>query len=88
MLSSRNSGKYLSGRWAEDREKCAQDRTGFTSAEQAYLEVTGQAFGMGDRQRIDETFTMDSQPLDPEDKPNVNAIDVRKLPGHMRGPGQ
>jgi len=88
MLCSRNSGKILSKRWAEDRERCAQDRTFFSSADQSYLEVTGQAFGMGDRKRIDETFLTNSQPVDPEEKPRRNTIDIRQLPGHMRGPGQ
>lgn len=78
MLSSRNSGKYLSKEWAKERERCAHDRDNFTPAEQEYLEVTGQAHGMGDRDRIDENLTIDTTPV-ASDSPS-RTYDVRKEP--------
>jgi len=88
MLCSRNTGKYLSSRYAIDRENCAQDKARYTSAEQTFLDVTGQSEGMGNRRTMNETLRLETDPIDPETHEKRNAVDTRLLPGHMKGPGQ
>ena len=65
MLTTRNSGKYLSGEWARQRELCAQNRDQFSAEDQAFYEISGQSPGMGDRERIEETMVIETAPMDP-----------------------
>jgi hypothetical protein len=85
MLSTRNSGKYLSGEWARERERCAQDRDQFSAEDQAFYEISGQSPGMGDRERIEETMTIEGVSLDPSAaNTRTREIDIRDRPevGH------
>jgi|GEM_PF-6057863 len=76
MLSSRTSGKILSGRYAHERELCAQNKDLYSAADQAYLGISGQSVGMGDRQRIEDQFKPLNSPVDPET--GKKEIDIRK----------
>jgi len=77
MLTSENSGKYLSKRYAEERERCARDKTQFTAAEQAFLEVSSTPHnGEADKQR--EAFKYCSSPADT--RTNSRTLDVRDRP--------
>ena len=69
MLSSFNSGKYLTATYEREREACAQNKDRFTVADQAFYEISGQSPGMGDRERIEDTFDMDG--YDQRNKPEV-----------------
>jgi hypothetical protein len=80
VLSSRNSGKYLSGAWARERELCARNKDNFSPAEQAYLEVGDGFAAKGNGDAIEETMKIDTMPLDPLTYPRKNAIDIRQLP--------
>lgn len=69
MLSSFNSGKYLTATYERERERCAQDKNRFTAADQEFYDISGQSPGMGDRERMEEAFDMDG--YDQRDKPEV-----------------
>lgn len=69
MLSSFNSGKYLTRTYEREREACAQNKDRFTVADQAFYEISGQSPGMGDRDRMEDTFDMDG--YDQRNKPEV-----------------
>lgn len=77
VLCSQNSGKYLFGKWARDRNLAVTDKTNFTTAEQEWLEITGTE-GTNFHQK--EAYLIDTNPLDPETNPKKNAIDIRTLP--------
>lgn len=66
MLSSQNSGKYLSGKWHEDREKACRDTAYFSSSDLTFLGMDGTLEGpIGKLDRLDRTMTMKTQPVDP-----------------------
>ena len=88
MLTSQGSGKILSRKWAEEREKAAHDSRGYTTAELAYLDIVAGTSVDGGADTRGENLTIDTQPVDPETYPRKKAIDIRKLPDHMGGPGQ
>jgi hypothetical protein len=69
MLSSFNTGKYLTATYEREREACAQNKDRFTVADQAFYEISGQSPGMGDRDRMEDTFDMDG--YDQRNKPEV-----------------
>jgi hypothetical protein len=69
MLSSFNSGKYLTATYEREREACARDKNRYTTADQAFYEISGQSPGMGDRDRMEDTFDMDG--YDQRNKPEV-----------------
>lgn len=70
MLNSQNSGKYLSGKWHEDREKACRDTAYFSSSDLTFLGMDGTLEGpIGKLDRLDRTMTMKTQPVDPYDKP-------------------
>lgn len=80
MLTSQNTGKYLTRTYEEERERCAQNKDEFTSSEQAFYDISGQSPGMGDRERMEETFKVcntpvdiltESREIDQRDKPEV-----------------
>ena len=81
VLTSSNSGKYLSKRWNEQRAKAFEDRTGFTTEELTWLEITSDQ-GTGE---FDKTnFTTESQPIDvnaPLGPPKSKTFDIRFRPG-------
>lgn len=79
MLSSQNTGKYLTRTYEKERELCAQDKDQYTAADQSFYEISGQSPGMGDRERMEETFTFDTDPIDPLTSPK--RVDIRTLPG-------
>jgi len=79
MLSSFNSGKYLTRTYERERERCAQDKDRYSTADQAYYEISGQSPGMGDRERMEDGFKMDTDPIDPLTNPTeIDIRDVRK----------
>ena len=78
MLSSRNSGKYLTKTWERERELCARDKDAYTAAQQEYYEISGQSVGMGNRDRIEETMQFDSSPIDPLSERQT--LDIRTDP--------
>jgi hypothetical protein len=77
VLSSKNSGKYLSGEYAREREQCARNKDQYTAEQQAFYGITG-SMGHGDRD--EETFKVDSIPVDPLTPKKKNVIDIRTLP--------
>jgi hypothetical protein len=79
MLTSQNTGKYLTRTYERERERCAQDKNRFTSTEQAFYDISGQSPGMGDRERMEDGFKMDTDPIDPLTNPTeIDIRDVRK----------
>jgi len=79
MLTSQNTGKYLTRKYERERERCAQNKDEFTAAEQAFYDISGQSPGMGDRERMEKTFKMDTSPIDPlSDPKEIDVRDVRK----------
>jgi hypothetical protein len=77
MLNSQNCGKYLYGKWARDRNRAVEDKSGFTTAEQTWLEITG-IEGTNFYQK--EAYLIDTNPVDPKTNPKREAIDIRQLP--------
>ena len=77
MLTSQNNGKYLTRTYEENRERCAQNKDRFTAADQVFYDISGQSPGMGDRARIEDSFKMETMPLDSLTKPQT--IDVRDV---------
>jgi hypothetical protein len=75
MLSSQNSGKYLTRTYERERERCAWNKDKYTAADQAFYEISGQSPGMGDREWMEKSFKMCTLPVDPRTHPRV--IDVR-----------
>jgi hypothetical protein len=63
MLSSFNSGKYLTRTYEREREACAQNKDQYSTTDQAFYEVSGQSPGMGDRDRMEDTFTISTDPV-------------------------
>lgn len=85
MLSTRNTGKYLTGEYERERERCAQDRDQYSAEDQAFYDISGQSPGMGDRERIEETMTIEGVSLDPSAaNTRTREIDIRDRPevGH------
>lgn len=78
VLSSRNSGKYLSGAWARGREQCARNKDNYTAAQQAYYEVGDGYAARGDGDRVEATLKIDTTPIDPLTTPKHKAIDIRE----------
>lgn len=60
VLSSLNSGKYLSGRRQREREKALKDRTGYTPSQLSYLDISGSQGG-GKFNPIN--FEIETQPI-------------------------
>jgi hypothetical protein len=75
VLNSRNNGKYFHKRWEEDRNDAVTDKTGYTPAELAHLEVTGTE---GTNLHQDEAYEIETDPIDPES--SGKTIDIRLLP--------
>jgi hypothetical protein len=80
VLSSRNSGKYLSGKWARERELCARNKDNYTTDEQAYYEVGDGYPAKGDGDRFEDTMKIDSTPVDPLTPSRKDVQDIRLLP--------
>jgi hypothetical protein len=79
MLSSQNSGKYFTQKYARNRELCALDKDKFTAAEQDYYEVdTTPHKGRG--QAVEDSMKIDTQPVDRLTPVRRKAIDIRTLP--------
>ena len=85
VLTTSNSGKYLLKRWHEQRAKAFDDRTGFSTEELAWLEISASE-GTG---QFDKTnFTTENQPIDtnaPLGPPKSKTIDIRHRPGMDEG---
>lgn len=77
MISSRTV-KILSGEWARQRDLAMKDKTSFTQAELDHLDITG---SQGGGVYNDDTFLLDTTPLDPSTPARSNAIDIRDESG-------
>lgn len=77
VLSSRGSGKYLSGKYARDRNKAMRDKTGFDADELEYLEITGTD---GTAVHQDRTYEIDTEPVDFNTPRRTEKVDIRKRP--------
>lgn len=77
MISSRTV-KILSGEWARQRDLAMKDKTSFTQAELEYLDITG---SQGGGIYNEDTFLLDTTPLDPNTTPRSKAIDIRDESG-------
>lgn len=83
MLSSFNSGKYLTATYERERERCAQNKNRFSVVDQEFYDISGQSPGMGDRERMEEAFKMDTCPIDPPTSPEeIDIRDIRKEIGY------
>ncbi|MFA7121456.1 MAG: hypothetical protein WC277_08230 [Bacilli bacterium] len=85
MLSTQNSGKYLTREWNDpdgERQRCLYDMRQFTEAECEYYEVCGTGPNDGLGYQLDENLIIETSPVDTETDPR--AFDVRDLPegGH------
>lgn len=63
MLSSFNSGKYLTRTYERERELCAQNKDRYSTVDQTFYDISGQSPGMGDRERIEDTMTISTDPI-------------------------
>ena len=79
-LTTQGSGKYLSAHWLRERQKAMEDKSGFTEAELEYLDITGTD---GTSVNQDDTYKIDTNPVDPLTEKKIKAIDTRDLP--LRG---
>ena len=65
MLSSQNSGKYVSGKWHEDVCLVTRETDNFTSADLSFLDSTNYVSGIvGKLDRFDRDMTMKTIPVD------------------------
>ena len=79
MLTSQNTGKYLTRTYERERELCAQNKDAYSTADQAFYDISGQSPGMGDRERMEDGFKMDTCPVDPLTNPReIDIRDIRK----------
>jgi len=66
MLCSQNSGKYVSGKWHEDRYLATREIDNFTSDDQSFLETSDFVGGIiGKLDQFDRNMTMKAIPVDP-----------------------
>lgn len=77
MISSRTV-KILSGEWARQRDLAMKDKSSFTQAELDHLDITG---SQGGGIYNDDTFLLDTTPLDPNTSKRSNVIDIRDNSG-------
>ena len=81
MLSSR-SEKELYGEFERERNKALKDSSTFAASDSEYsLEDLGVGIE-GEGVNDPKTYLVDASPADPNMIPRVNAVDVRRLPGH------
>ncbi len=77
MLSSHNSGKYLSGEWQRERERCARDKELYSTTDQTFYEVSA-PLGQGDRD--EDRMKVDTCPIDQYTIGTAKPFDIRELP--------
>ena len=75
MLSSANSGKYLSAEWACTRAEGMADRTSITADERTWTELADT-----DGTMLEDSYKIDTVPIDPLTEPKKDAIDIRTNP--------
>ena len=67
MLSSQNSGKYLSGTWHENRLLAVEDTDNFSSSDLSFLDMDGVLSGpIGKMAQFQSTMSMKTMPIDPQ----------------------
>lgn len=77
VLTSQDSGKYLTKKWHSERQKALLDQRDFTDAELAWLEVTAEpTIGVGNP----ELYEIPFQPLDPNTESKGKKLDIRNDP--------
>lgn len=72
MLSSRNSGKYLSGRWSRERDRAMRDGS---TTDQDWLELSDNDVS---GRHSKETYETETTPVDPLTEPKTR--DIRDNP--------
>ena len=77
VLTSKGTGKYLSREYLEEQNRAIEDKTGYSAAELTYLEITG---NQGTGQYQEDTYKIDTQPVDPLTPQKDEGVDIRKLP--------
>lgn len=85
VLSTRNSGKYMSRRRQEERNHALRNREGYTASQLSYLDITG-ADGGG--QFDPYKYKIDTQPVPPETPLKVNPVrrlDIRTETNRITG---
>lgn len=76
-MTSQDSGKYLTKKWHEDRDKALLDQRDFTAEELAWLEVTGEpTIGVGNP----DLYKVPVEPLDPNTESEGRKVDIRDDP--------
>ena len=75
MLSSANSGKYLSDEWARTRAEGMADRTSITADEREWTELTDT-----DGTMLEDSYKIDTAPIDPLTESKKDEIDIRTDP--------
>ena len=64
MLCSQDTGKYLTGKWHEDRDLAVQETGNFTSDDLTFLEMDGTQDGpVGKLDQYDRTMRMKTIPV-------------------------
>ena len=81
LLCSANTGKYLSGKYEEERAKAVEDKSLFSDEELDFLEITG-VEGTGVHQ--EDTYLLDSVAVGSTvletNLPRTDALDIREFP--------
>lgn len=85
MLSTQDSGKYLTKEWNDpdrERQACINDSRDFSAVDQTFYEVTNTGVFDGTGYQLDENLKMDNTPVDIRTTPRE--IDRRDKPevGH------
>lgn len=77
VLTSQDNGKYLTKKWQSEREDALKDKRDYTTAEQAWLEVTDEpTIGLGNP----DVYKVPFDPIDPNTGTKGKKFDIRDDP--------
>jgi len=80
MLCSKNTGKFLSKTYHDERAKAVEDKTHYTADEQLYLDISGSE---GTSRHQDSSFRIDTRPIGETSfktlEEELEEIDIRLL---------
>lgn len=77
VLTSQDSGKYLTKKWHRERADAMIDKRDYTDAEQAWLEVTGEpTIGLDNP----DVYKVPFDPIDPNTATGGKKLDIRNDP--------
>ena len=77
MVMDSQNFKVGSAKWLRDRNRAIVDKSGFTTAELSYLDITG---NMGQGNDDNDRYLIDTQHVDKNTEQRKNAIDIRDRP--------